>query len=112
MKRYFYAYLDNYPRWKISPSEKINLLLDGTYFANKVCLVLYRNNNVKVTQLYRLSDGEWFEEICEDLQNLISLGIRTESVTCDGLPNILKAIRKTCPKTIIQRISKGTVLLG
>lgn len=103
LKRYFYSYLDNYPTWKVRPSEKLNLLIDGTYFTNKVCLVLYRDNNIKATQLYRLTDGEWFEEICEDLQNLLSLGLTIESVTCDGLSNILKAIRKTCPKTIIQR---------
>ena len=41
LKRYFYAYLSNYPTWKIRPSEKVNLLIDGTYFSNKVCLVLY-----------------------------------------------------------------------
>jgi len=103
LKRYFYSYLDNYPTWKITPSEKLNLLIDGTYFSNKVCLVLYRDNNIKATQLYRLTDGEWFEEICEDLQNLISLGLTIESVTCDGLSNILKAIKKACPETIIQR---------
>ena len=103
LKRYFYCYLDNYPTWKITPSEKLNLLIDGTYFSNKVCLVLYRDNNIKATQLYRLTDGEWFEEICEDLQNLISLGLTIESVTCDGLSNILKAIKKTCPEAIIQR---------
>ena len=103
LKRYFYSYLRTYPVWQIKPSEKVNLLMDGTYFANKVCLVLYRDNNVKATQLYRLSDGEWEEEIREDLQNLISLGITIESVTCDGLSNLLKAVRKTCPGTIIQR---------
>ena len=103
LKRYFYSYLDNYPTWKITPSEKLNLLVDSTYFTNKVCLILYRDNNIKVTQLYRLTDGEWFEEICEDLQNLISLGLKIESITCDGLSNILKAIKKTCPKAIIQR---------
>lgn len=103
LKRYFYSYLGTYPVWQIKPSEKVNLLMDGTYFANKVCLVLYRDNNVKATQLYRLSDGEWEEEIREDLQNLISLGITIESVTCDGLSNLLKAVRKTCPGTIVQR---------
>jgi len=103
LKRYFYSYLDNYPTWKITPSEKLNLLIDGTYFTNKVCLVLYRDNNIKATQLYRLTDGEWFEEICEDLQNLISLGLKIESVTCDGLSNIFKAIKKICPEAIIQR---------
>ena len=81
LKRYFYFYLDNYPTWKIKPSEKLNLLIDGTYFTNKVCLVLYRDNNIKATQLYRLTDGEWIEEICEDLQNLLSLGLTIESVT-------------------------------
>jgi hypothetical protein len=103
LKRYFSDYLSNSPTWKIKSSEKVNLLIDGTYFTNKVCLVLYRDNNVKATQIYRLTDGEWFEEISEDLQNLILLGIRIESVTCDGLPNIIKAVRKVCPETIVQR---------
>lgn len=103
LKRYFYNYLSNYPIWKINSSEKVNLLIDGTYFTNKVCLILYRENNIKVTQLYRLSDGEWFDEICEDLENLLSIGIQIESVTCDGLSNILKAVRRTSPETIIQR---------
>ena len=53
LKRYFYDYLSRYPTWRIRPSEKVNLLIDGTYFANKVCLVLYQDNNVKATQLYR-----------------------------------------------------------
>jgi hypothetical protein len=103
LRRYFYEYLSNYPTWRIKPSEKVNLLVDGTYFTNKVCLILYRDNNIKATQLYRLTDGEWFDEICEDLKNLLSLGIQIESVTCDGLSNILKAIRKSSPGTIIQR---------
>lgn len=101
--RYFDRYLASYPTWKAKPSEKVNLLLDGTYFPNKLCLVLYRDNNIKATQLYRVTDGEWLEEISEDLQNLLSLGIQIESVTCDGLINILKAVRRTSPSTIIQR---------
>jgi len=66
-------------------------------------LVLYRDNNVKATLLYRISDGEWEEEIREDLNNLLSLGIVIESVTCDGLRNILRSIKKSSPNTIIQR---------
>lgn len=103
LKNYFYQYLTNYPTWHIRLAEKVNLLIDGTYFANKVCLVLYQDNNVKATQLYRLTDGEWLEEIIEDLNNLISLGIRIESVTCDGSASIIKAIRKCAPEAIIQR---------
>lgn len=86
-----------------TPSEKVNLLIYSTYFTNKVCLVVYRDNNIKSTQLYRLTNGECFEEICKDLENLLSLGIKIESITCDGASNILKSIKKTCPNTIIQR---------
>lgn len=103
LKDLFYHYLEDFPTWNIKPSEKVNLLIDGTYFSNKVCLVLYRSNNVKATLLYRLTDGEWFDEIQEDLNNLLSLGIRIESVTCDGLVNIIKAVKKASPETIIQR---------
>ncbi len=103
LKRYFELYLKNHPTWKIKPSEKVNLLIDGTYFSNKICLILYRDNNVKSTQIYRLTDRECFDEIGEDLQNLLKLGIQIESVTCDGLSNIIKAVRKTTPQTIIQR---------
>ena len=74
--------------------ERVNLLIDGTYFANKICLVLYRENNIKATLFYRLTDGEWEDELCEDLGNLLSLSIEIESVTCDGLSNILKSIKK------------------
>lgn len=103
LKRYFYEYLEHYPTWRIRPSEKVNLMIDGTYFENKVCLILYRDNNVKATQLYRISDGEWLDELREDLENLTSLGIQIESVTCDGLSNILKAVRRSAPSTTIQR---------
>lgn len=103
LKRYFYSYLDEFPIWNIKPSEKVNLLIDGTYFTNKVCLVLYRDNNIKATQLYRLTDGEWLEEIQEDINNLKALGITIESVTCDGLANIINAVKTTSPETIIQR---------
>jgi len=103
LKRYFYDYLSRYPQWQISRMERVNLLLDGTYFTNKLCLVVYRESNVKATLLYRLTDGEWEEELVEDLNNLLNLGIEVESITCDGLSNILKAIKKSMPGTVVQR---------
>lgn len=103
LSRWFDEYLSNYPEWTIKRSEKINLLIDGTWFPNKVCLVLYRDENVKATLLYRLTDNEWETEIYEDLINLQSLGITIESVTSDGSSAIIKAIRKACPNTIRQR---------
>lgn len=103
LKRYFNAYLSKPPRLSIYPSEKVNLLIDGTYFSNGICLVLYRDATIKFTQLYRFSDGEHYEEIKEDLENLLHLGIQIESVTCDGHKAILKAIKKVLPNVILQR---------
>jgi transposase-like protein len=56
-----------------------------------------------MTVLYRLTDGEYFEELKEDLRNILSTGIEIESVTCDGAPNILKAVREVCKEAILQR---------
>ena len=58
---------------------------------------------MKATQLYRLTDGEWLGEIVEDLRNFTELGIRIESVTCDGAQQIIKAVRECAPDAIIQR---------
>lgn len=103
LKYYFYDCLERYPRWQIHKRERVNLLIDGTYFTNKLCLVLYRDDRVKATLFYRLTDGEWEEELREDIANIINLGITIESVTCDGLRNILRAVRNTSPNTVIQR---------
>jgi hypothetical protein len=81
----------------------VNLLIDGTYFSKNLCLVLYRDNTIKFTQLYRLTDGEWSDEIKEDLENLLVMGVNIESITCDGHPSQLKAIRKVCGHVVLQR---------
>jgi hypothetical protein len=103
LKRFFAMYLEQPPVFAVRPSEKVNLLIDGTYFSHDLCLVLYRDNTIKYTQLYRLSDGEWYEEMKEDLENLLLLGVQIESITCDGHKALLKAIRKACKGVILQR---------
>jgi hypothetical protein len=103
LQSYFDKYLSIRPVLHIKPSEKVNLLIDGTYFANKLCLVLYRDNCIKYTQLYRITDGEWYEEVKEDLTNLLSLGLQIESITCDGHKSVLKAIRSADKKIVVQR---------
>lgn len=103
LKRCFHRFLQVPPTWSIYSSEQVNLLIDGTYFNNNLCLILYRDNNIKFTQLYRISNGEWYEEMKEDLDNLLSLGVQIESITCDGHKAILKAIRKSCKHVTVQR---------
>jgi transposase-like protein len=55
------------------------------------------------TQLIRFSSGEHYQEIKEDLSNLIKLGVQIESITTDGHKSILKAIKKSLPDAIVQR---------
>ena len=103
LKRLFYTYLNKPPVLSVYPSEKVNLLIDGTYFNNNLCVIIYRDNTLKFTQIYRLTDGEWFEELAEDLQNLLDLGVQIESITCDGHRSLLKAIKVVCPTIHLQR---------
>ena len=94
LKYKFHSYLDAYPRWKISSKRVVNLVLDGTYWSNKICLFIYRENELKETLLYRTTTGEYVEEIAEDLINIMSTGVLIESVTCDGHKSTLKAIKE------------------
>ena len=103
LKTYFHAYLSKAPSLPLYPKEKLNLLIDGTYFSNDICLIVYRDNSIKFTQLYRLTDGEYYHEIKEDLDNLLKINITIESITCDGHRAILKAIRLSCKDVILQR---------
>lgn len=103
LKRLFDHYLSNAPQLKFYPQERLNLIIDGTYFSNNICLIIYRDNQIKFTQLYRISDGEYYDEIKEDLETILALGITIESITCDGHRAILKAIKKACRNVILQR---------
>jgi hypothetical protein len=103
LSRYFHAYLSKSTVFSVYPSERVNLLIDGTYFTNDLCLILYRDNTIKFTQLYRLTNGELYEELKEDLENLLKLGVQIESITCDGHRALLKAIRKVCKQVVVQR---------
>lgn len=103
LKTMFDEYLSRPPVLSIYPSKSLNLLIDGTYFSNDICLIVYRAYPQKITQFYRLSDGEYYTEIKEDLTNLLLLGVQIQSITCDGHRAILKAIRVVCPEIIVQR---------
>ncbi len=103
LSRWFNEYLEQYPEWEIQRREKVNLLIDGSWFPNKMCLIVYRDDKVKKTLFYRVTDDEWEEEIREDIENLLSAGVEIESVTSDGGRNIIKAVKKACPEAIRQR---------
>lgn len=94
-QRIFRHYLESPPVFTIPQKEKVHIILDGTYFSNDICLVVYRNNDVKCTQLYRLSDNEHYEEIREDLENLKALNIQILRVSLAMVIDpYLKPLRK------------------
>ena len=103
LQRYFNVMLVKAPKLSYSQNKEVYLLIDGTYFSNEICLVVYRDNVFKQTQLYRITDGGHYGELKEDLENILNLGIKIGGITCDGDKSLLKAIRKVCPKVPVQR---------
>ena len=103
LKSVFYKYLEQAPQWTIKRRVAVNLLIDGTYFRNKVCLVVYRGHHIKSTVFYRLTDKEREWEIIQDLQTLKALGVRIESITSDGARDIIRAVRYVFPYASRQR---------
>jgi hypothetical protein len=102
LQRTFYALLEQSPTVKILKRDHVHLRIDATYF-KQFCMLSYQDHTDGYTQLIRFSDGEHYQEIKEDLANLIQLGVRIESITTDGHKSILKAIKKSLPDVIVQR---------
>jgi transposase-like protein len=103
LQRLFKRFLSKAPTVVVKPKHKTHLLIDGSYFAGGLCLILYYDHDIRYVQLYRHSDEEKFKEIYEDLKNLQALGVEVYSITCDGHKAILKAIKKAYPNVIVQR---------
>jgi len=102
LQRIFYTFLEQSPEVKITKRSSVHLRMDATYF-KQVCLVCYQDHEDGYTQLIRVTDGEHYTEIKEDLDNLIKLGVQIESITTDGHKSALKAIRKALPDVTVQR---------
>ena len=103
IQRLFKRFLSKAPEVAIKPKHKTHLLIDGSYFPNGLCLVLYYDHDIRYVQLYRHTDEERFTEIYEDLMNIKALGVEVYSITCDGHKAILKAIKKAYPDVLVQR---------
>lgn len=101
LQNLFYEYLNAVPIHKVENREKVHVIIDGTYFSQDICLVAYRDNDIKKTILYRITDDELTSEIIEDFQNLRAVGFQIESITCDGHRAILKAIKKVFKRDVL-----------
>ena len=103
LQRLFKFYLKSPPKNTVESKGHVHLLIDGTYFENGLCLILYYDYDIQYVQLFRETNQEKFREIKEDLLNLKKLGTQVYSVTCDGHKAIMKAVIKIFPGAIVQR---------
>lgn len=101
LQNLFYEYLERIPQHTFVNRKQVHLLVDGTYFSKDICLVVYRDNDIKQTILYRITNDELTDEMIEDFRNLITVGFLIESITCDGHRAILKSIKKVFKKSVV-----------
>lgn len=103
IQRLFGTYLKSPPENAVKSKSHVHLLIDGTYFSNGLCLILYYDKDLQYVQLYRNTNQEKYKEIQEDLTNLKKLGVEVYSVTCDGHRATLKSVAKVYPNAVVQR---------
>ena len=101
--RWFDEYLDSSPSWTMNTSIPIYLLIDGTYYSDDHCLILYRAENLKRTIFYRFTTHEDQNEIAADLLSIRDLGYDVIGVTTDGGDNIIRAVEYVFPDVPRQR---------
>lgn len=101
--RWFDEYLDSFPSWTMNTSRQIYLLIDGTYYSDGHCLILYRAENLKRTIFYRFTTHEDDDEIASDLISIRDLGYDVIGITTDGGDNIIRAVQYVFPNVPRQR---------
>ena len=92
LHRLFDEYLDEYPTWTIRTRTPVYLLIDGTYYSDNHCLIVYRAENTRRTLFYRFSRSEDDDEIVSDLMNIRAMGYEVLGITTDGGDNIVRAV--------------------
>jgi len=103
LHRWFDEYLDTSPFWTMTTSTPIYLLIDGTYYSDDHCLIVYRAENLKRTIFYRFTTHEDDDEIASDLLNIRDLGYNVIGITTDGGDNIVRAVQYVFPHVPRQR---------
>lgn len=97
-------YLDHPPKPEPKPNSDCHLIIDGTWFKKKEnCLVVYWDPKLGLVQWWKYSTGEKVFEITEDLRKLKEAGVVCSSITSDGGPGIVRAVRRIYPNISHQR---------
>ena len=103
LHRWFDEYLDEYPTWNIKTTAPVYLLIDGTYYSDGHCLIVYRAENLRRTLFYRFARAEDDDEIASDLMAIREIGYEIAGITTDGGDNIVRAAEYVYPGVPRQR---------
>lgn len=103
IRRWFDEILEKSPVWKIRTGVPVYMLIDGTWFHDGRCLIVYRNASDGRTIYYRLTDSEREYEISSDLMDIRTLGLDIRGFTTDGGEDITRAIKYVYPGVPRQR---------
>ena len=103
LHRWFDEYLDSSPSWTMNTAQPIYLLIDGTYYSDDHCLIVYRAENLRRTIFYRFATHEDDDEIAADLFSIRDLGYEVIGITTDGGDNIVRAVQYVFPNVPRQR---------
>ena len=103
LRRWFDDYLARAPEWTIQRRKAYHVLIDGTWFRENHCLIVYRDADSRSTIYYRFAEDENEYEIIQDLQMFKSMRLRIASFTTDGGEDIIRAIKYVYPYATRQR---------
>lgn len=103
VQRIFEHYLNHPPVHKIIPNKNCILLLDGTWFEKKNCLVVYYDIVENNILYWRYTVSEKSEEIEYDLRYLKANGVNVSASISDSGKGILKALDAVYPDIPKQR---------
>ena len=103
VQRIFKNYLDHPPVHKIIPNNNCILLLDGTWFEKRNCLMVYCDIVEGNILYWRYTTGERSEEIEADLRYLKDNGVNVIAAISDGGRGILKSLADVYPDIPKQR---------
>jgi len=89
IRRTIHHFLDNPPRLNPVPKSNCHLIIDGTWFGRKNCLIVYWNKDLRRVQYWNYTIGERTLEILRDLRKLRKAGVIPTSVTSKLISKLL-----------------------
>jgi hypothetical protein len=103
LQNIFEHYLNHPPVHKIIANKNCILLLDGTWFEKKNCLIVYYDVGKRNILYWRYTTSENSVEIEQDLRHLKDNGVNVIAAISDGGRAILRALNAIYPDIPKQR---------